>query len=312
MEIGIAVLTNSQDHRLQGDLALSILGDLVAEPGQYRDRLSSLTPRPEVADPNTSFEPPATMAALIAGAGMPPTGDEQIRWNTYAASYRARSWGVIDPSGPAGRFLVDGGVPYLESSETGSVVRHRLVEIEPDLFLADNGETLDLRSAVPTWRNIRLVRVGGPAPWQWAVLAAAAFGAVVWLVGAISRTLRRGRFRSPASLAARTRLWITFGAAVATSTALLILGSVGLVAAMPGLVDSGFLGWLDLPLIQRFAFHVPLAVAIFGAGSVAVAAAGWIGRWWPRAVRLQYAVLAVSVVALVAQLAAWRLIGWGA
>ena len=52
-----------------------------------------------------------------------------------------------------------------------SLVRHRLAEVEPGLFLADNGETLDLRGHVPTWRNLRLVRVsGGPSPWQWAIL----------------------------------------------------------------------------------------------------------------------------------------------
>ena len=48
LQIGIAVLTNSQDHRLQGDLALSVLGDLVEEPGVYRDRLLALPSRPPV------------------------------------------------------------------------------------------------------------------------------------------------------------------------------------------------------------------------------------------------------------------------
>jgi CubicO group peptidase (beta-lactamase class C family) len=313
LQVGIEILTNSQDHQLQGDLALSILGDLVAEPGVYRDRLLSLPSRPPVADPNTSFEPPAGLAALIADAAMPPTGDEGIRWAACASAYRAPSWGVIDPSGPAGRFLVDAGVPYVETSETGSLVRHRLVEIEPRLFLADNGETLDLRGAVSTWRNIRLVRVdGGPAPWQWGVLGSAALGAVLWLVGAAARTIRRLRFRSPSMLPPRTRVWTRIAAALATITAFLMLGSVALVAAMPTLVDSGFLGWLDFPLIQRFALYLPLALAILGAGYVVVAAAGWIGRWWSRAVRLQYAALAVAVVVLVAQLAAWDLIGWGA
>src|SRR4249919_1859377 len=50
-----AILTNSQDHQLQGDLALSILGDLVTEPGVYRDRLIALPPRPPVVDPDLSF-----------------------------------------------------------------------------------------------------------------------------------------------------------------------------------------------------------------------------------------------------------------
>jgi hypothetical protein len=80
---------------------------------------------------------------------------------------------------------------------------------------------------------------------------------------------------------------------------------------MPGLVDSGFLGWLNLPIAERLAFHLPLALAVLGGCTVALGAAGWVGRWWPSAVRQQYAALAVAAVALLVQLASWRLIGWG-
>jgi len=54
-----------------------------------------------------------------------------------------------------------------------------------------------------------------------------------------------------------------------------------------------------------------MAVAVLGASTAALVAAGWIGRWWPRAVRLQYTALAVAAVALGALLAGWHLIGWG-
>ena len=42
---------------------------------------------------------------------------------------------------------MDAGVPYFEADdpETEALVRHRLAEGEPGPFLADNGETLDLR-----------------------------------------------------------------------------------------------------------------------------------------------------------------------
>jgi hypothetical protein len=92
---------------------------------------------------------------------------------------------------------------------------------------------------------------------------------------------------------------------------LLILANAGLVALLPGLVDSGFLGWLDLPLAERLALHLPLILAVVAAGTVALAALGWVGRWWSTAVRLQYAALAIAAMAFVGQLAVWRLIGWG-
>jgi CubicO group peptidase (beta-lactamase class C family) len=311
--IGIAVLTNSQDHLLQVDLALSILGDLVAEPGPYRDRLLALPDRPAVDDPSLSFEPPAVMASLVANAAMDPTGDEAVRWAACSGLYRTPAWGVISSSGPAEQFLIDDGVPYFEADEDGSLVRHRLAEVQPELFLADNGETLDLRGQVPRWGGFRLVRVtGGPMPWQWAILGTVAILAVAWLAAALARTLRRLRPPSASDGGAATaRGWRPIAGAVATLTALLSVGTVALIAWMPGLVDSGFFGWLELPSIWRLALHLPLALAALGACMVVLAGAGWVGRWWSNPVRFQYAVLAGATAVLVVQLAAWRLIGWG-
>lgn len=94
-------------------------------------------------------------------------------------------------------------------------------------------------------------------------------------------------------------------------TALLALANVGLLATTPGLVDSGFLGWLELPLIERLGMHLPLALALAAAGSGVVVAAGVLGRWWSKTVAAQHVALAIGAVALLAQLAAWHLIGWG-
>ncbi|HEX6580006.1 MAG TPA: serine hydrolase domain-containing protein [Actinomycetota bacterium] len=311
--IGIAILTNSEDHQLQGDLALSILADLVTAPGVYQDRLLALPERPSVVDPSLSFEPRAGMAALVASAAMPPTGDETARWSTFIGAYGAPAWGVIDPTTPAARFFVDGGVPYFEADEEGSHVRHRLVEVDPEVFLADNGETLDLAGPVPTWRSIRIVRLsGGPVSWQWAILVMAAVLAVIWLVAAAVRSLGRSRSRSRSRLEPSSpHRWRRIAAAVAGFTALLILANVALLAWMPGLVDSGFLGSLEFPLAERLILHLPLALAGLGVIAVVLAGLAWIGRWWSRAVTLQYAALAVGTIALVAQIGVWRLIGWG-
>ena len=306
--IGIAVLTNSPDHQLQNELSTSILTDLLREPGAYRDRALAFSERAGVEDANVDFAPPAGLAGLVADAAMPARGDEATRWAGYSGLYRTLAWDVLELEGPPARFLVDAGVPYFEGEDRNEVfARHRLAEIEPGLFLADDGETLDLRGPVPTWRNFRLVRVSdGPSPWQWAILAAAALVAVTWLGGALARTIRR----SPASRTATSR-WRGVAATVTGATALVVLAAVALLAWLPGLVDAGFLGWLELPPAERLALHVPLAVAVLGACTAALVAAGWIGRWWPSAVRLQYTALAVAAIALGALLASWDLIGWG-
>ena len=309
--VGIAVLTNSQDHQLQNELAVSILADLFREPGVYRDRVLALPWRPPAEDPNLSFDPPAGIASLVADAAMDATGDEASRWAGYSGRYRAPAWGVLDPTEPPDRFVVEAGVPYFEAEDyTEAFVRHRLVEVERGLFLADNGETLDLRGDVPTWRNFRLVRVsGGPSPWQWTILGAAALLASAWLIGALARVIRRSAGSPSAGQGSAATRRLT--AAVASATALLVLATVAALTWLPGLVDVGFLGWLDLALAERLALHLPLAVVVLGAATVALVALGWIGHWWPGPVRLQYAGLAVAVIALGAQLAGWDLIGWG-
>jgi CubicO group peptidase (beta-lactamase class C family) len=314
--VGIAVLTNSSDHQLQNELALAILADLLREPGVYRDRLLALPSRAPADDPDGLFGPPAGMANLIADAAMVATGDEPTRWAGYSGGYRRRVWGYLDPSGAPDRFVVDAGVPYFEAEdpETESLVRHRLAEVEPGLFLAENGETLDLRGPVPTWRNLRLVRVsGGPTQWQWAILGSTALLAFSWLVAALARTFRRSAHSrsSSAGQRAASRRWRRVTAAVAGATALLMLTTVALLAWIPGLVDTGFQSWLDFSLAERLALHLPLAVVVLGASTAALVAWGWVGRWWSRAVRLQYAALAVSAVALGVLLAGWHLIGWG-
>ena len=313
--IGIAVLTNSQDHQLQNELATSILADLLREPGVYRDRLLALPWRAPVEDPNVSFAPPAGLASLVADAAMPARGDEATRWAGYSGLYRTLAWDVLELDGPPARFLVDAGVPYFEGEDRNeSFARHRLAEIEPGLFLADDGETLDLRGPVPTWRNFRLVRVSdGPSPWQWAILGAAVLVALAWLVAALARTVRRSAGSRSLSAGQRTatRRWRRVTAALASATALLMLATVALLVWIPGLVDAGFLGWLELPPAERLALHLPLAVVVLGAPTVALVASGWSGHWWSSAVRLQYAALAVTAVALGALLAGWHLIGWG-
>jgi hypothetical protein len=225
------------------------------------------------------------------------------------------AWGVISPIGEPERFVVDAGVPYFVGHDQDDTSgRHRLTEIESGVFLADNGEALDFRGAVPTWRNFELVRVSGrPAAWQWALLGGPAMVAAWWLVSAVVSAIRRRR-RSPEHAGqpiARDRRWRLLVGGMAALTAALVLGTIATLAAIPGLVDSGFLGWLEFPLGLRLLLHVPLALTVAAGCLVVLTALGWTRRWWGLAGALRYVGLAAATVALVVQLAAWHLIGWG-
>ena len=315
LQIGIAILTNSQDHQLRGDLALSILGDL-ARSRAYTATGCSHCPRDrQWLTRNTSFQPPPEMASLVADAAMEPTVDQASRWAAYSGSYRVRAWNLVSPVGAPDRFVVNGGIAYYDAHErdSGPTVRHHLSEVQPGLFLADNGQMLDMRTQDTTRANLRIVRViGGPAAWQWVILGAIAFIAAAWLVTAAARSVRRRRRSQAATIPKQptTQSPPRIAGTIATVTAVTALAAVALLVAAPTLVDSGFLGWLELPVAVRLDSHLPLALAVLAGCTVTLAVWG-SARPWPSSVRLQYWTLALATVVLVAQLAAWRLIGWG-
>jgi CubicO group peptidase (beta-lactamase class C family) len=319
--IGVAVLTNAGDHHLQGALAISILRAFVDAPGSvFGERLATLPSQSEFADEAGAFDPPADLPDRIAAVAMPVSQGQADRWAGYVGGYRVPTWGFVDPSVAPDRFLVDDGVAFFETSETGARERHRLTELQPGLFLADNGEVLDLRSTPITWRNLEVVPAqGGPSASQAALLAGILVVALGGLLASAVGAVRARRRHARAEGALRGgRAWLTSraGLVVATAllailTAILVVASVALVAALPGLVDSGFVGWLGLPLALRLAVHLPIATAVVGALLCLVVLGAWVRRAWPPGARAGMTALALSTVALVAQLAAWRLIGWG-
>jgi CubicO group peptidase (beta-lactamase class C family) len=310
LQLGIAVLTNSSDHTLQDELPASILADLVHQPQSiYANRVLNFPYQDWPAAPLASYQLPRNLPGLVRAAGTQPAEEASERWRTYAGGYRVRQWEVVDPMTPSARFYVEKEVPFFETGEWLTAGRHPLTELSPGIFLSDSGEALDLAGPVPTWRNIELVRASGPAMWQWVALALAGIVALGWLAAAATRAvlrLRTGQKAASGHPAARR-----LAAALAALMALLVLAVIALIAAFPGLVDSGFVGWLDLPLASRLALHLPLAVAVLAAALVGLGTIGWIRGWWDRSFIRQYSALFLAAVFLTAQVVGWNLVGWG-
>lgn len=315
LQLGIAVLTNSHDHDLQGALALGILHDLVTRPdSRYHDRMLGLPTQSDVVEPDSHYVAPTDLADRIAAVALPTSSQQSARWDGYPELYRTGQPGAMNPADPPSRFHVESGVPYFDASEDGTPVRHRLTEFQPGLFLAENGETLDLRGP-SRWRGLDLNPVtNGPVAGQWLLLAVVVVMAAGWLVAGIAASLhrRRGVGRSsPLEASPRGRTGRRLTSAVAVGGALAALVTVGVIRAVPGLVDVGFLGWMAFPLPERLAFHLPLVVALLAIGLAALLIAGAIRRWWTKWIRPRDAVLAVALTILAAQLASWHLIAWG-
>lgn len=322
LQLGIAILTNSSTFDAdQYPLGLSILRDLVGQAcGPYQARMAALPYQGPIIEGDSQYQPPAQMSEDIAAVAMPASADQAARWAGYEGAYRIATWGVISPTDPPDRFFVDSGVPYLDSDEDGSIVRLRLTEFQPGLFIAGNGEVLDFRGPQPTWRNLDLIRVtDGPLPWQWVLLGLVALAAIVWFVGGLVTAVwrRRRRAAEPESQTAESRprrphrRWSLLASAVASLAAILALVTIALIVAIPGWVDVGFIGWLDVPMALKLVLHLPLALTILACCLVALAIVSWRQGWWSRASWLRYGALTVAAWLLVGQLALWHLIGWG-
>ncbi|HEU4421805.1 MAG TPA: hypothetical protein VFR67_04595, partial [Pilimelia sp.] len=316
LQLGIAVLTNSDDHDLKGALALEILRDLVTDvDSRYHDRMLGLPTQSDVVEPDSGFVAPPNLADRIAALAIPASSQQSARWAGYPEWYRTGQPGAMNPASPPSRFHVESGAAYFDAAEDGTPVRHRLTEFAPGLFLADNGETLDLRGPSRRWRGVDLNPVtNGPLGWQWALLAVVVVVAAGWLVaGSVASARRRRRVgrSSPLGPPPGGRTGRRLTTAVATVGALAALVTVAVIRAMPGLVDVGFLGWMAVPLPVRLAFHLPLAVAVLAAGLAALLAAGALRHWWTPRIRPRDAALAIALTALAAQLASWHLVAWG-
>jgi CubicO group peptidase (beta-lactamase class C family) len=98
---------------------------------------------------------PAYFEASIGDAGLnyndgphDPPGPERKAWDKYLGDYTIQIWGK-----PAQQVRIHrkNGYLYLDDFRL-------IVEIEPGLFFASDGEAVDFRHTPATWRNIRLLR----------------------------------------------------------------------------------------------------------------------------------------------------------
>jgi hypothetical protein len=250
LHLGVVVLTNSADDQdLEDTVVLGLLEDLVTEPGSiYHDRFLALPAQVDVPEPDVHFFPPPDLAASIKALALPPSRQQSKRWAAYPEYYRSGRPGAMNPAQPASRFYVESGMPYFDAGEDWTLVRHSLTEFSPGLFLAENGETLDLRAGSQYWRGMHLHPVtNGPLGWQWALLAVVMTAAAGWLIAGYAGWWRRrhgpGRpstVKTPASGRFGRRLTAT----VATVGAVIALVSVAAIRVLPALVDVGFLGGL--------------------------------------------------------------------
>jgi CubicO group peptidase (beta-lactamase class C family) len=307
LQLGIAVMFNSADHDLQGNLALEILDDLAHER-PYLDRLRELPAHARVREDWGDWLPPPSLAADIHAQAI---GPDPARWQPFLGKYQTVDLGALDITGPTSRLYEDGGRLYLDGSDTDDET-YLLHEIEPGLFFTETAEVVDLRTEPPTFRNLELTRVGsGPAP---VALALLVLCGLVMAAEVIPTPLRRlgaahtngSAERGEPSLGRALRLAVT-GATVATGVA--GLASIALVAVLPRIIYSGYIGWGDLPTVLEVWVRAPALLLVATVALAALVGWNWRRGWRADGQHWTRGALIAAAIAVVVMLVSWQMIG---
>jgi hypothetical protein len=157
LKLGIVILTNSADHKLQGVLDAQILDDLITDPNTIfhtRDiQLSGSNPAPweTVAGTDSPPAPTADVPALIRQLALTPTTQDKLRWGQYVGSYHVSVWGQASITL---QLYEHNNRLYANVQGTS----YALTEVRPGVFFLDNGEAIDLRGPIPTFAGVRFTR----------------------------------------------------------------------------------------------------------------------------------------------------------
>ncbi len=154
--IGCVVLTNSVNHGDQHvKIANKILEELITKPVVAKDASGRIPPGDQLIGKN------AKLPVLAEDGPIHTPTPYKPQWGRYTGTYRYISRGyklglpiriffALGYCHPAIKLTVVKKDGYL------CIGDEKLEEYQPGLFVTPSGEMLDLRSSVPTWRNIKM------------------------------------------------------------------------------------------------------------------------------------------------------------
>ena len=286
--LGAVVLTNSTDHDLQWTLVREVLASFLDDPTTVYHRRAAASPpappRPEPPDRDAALL--RVVGEALAARTLPRPERRAAEREALAGDYRVAAFGR------------GAGVVRVRVGEDGELTLdgRRLVEVEPAVFVAPDGDVLDGRPQHPTWRNARLRRIVLPA-WQQALLGASLL-LFPGLLLVRPLALRRAKPTGPLR-AASVLLWVAAGVAVALLAALnrfpFFLG--GLPRWHPALGPD-----------VKALLLLPGAVAVLSAVAAALQASAWARGQGTAAARWFLAAVISGAALFLLLLRTWRIL----
>jgi hypothetical protein len=280
LKIGIAWLSNSQEneHDLFGWLSHAILNDVIdTMPEVYAARARENPALIPAVPHSPTMLVEADFYDLIRQAAIEPDELRQQRWKEYAGTYGFKKWGqtIFTVRVQASDNLVFNGYP--------------VVEVEPGLFIAFDGEAIDFRGTIPTVSNIKLEKDNGTLQVQSFLLRLSGFFFVLALLWNGAFFARRIFPRNKEQEVDLTRLnWLDKSTRIViTLGSLLGLGTIPQLFKFPVLLFSGTpIPQGGLPIDMRLGFGLIYIVVILSLVSAIGLASSWMNGLGTRSNRI--------------------------
>jgi CubicO group peptidase (beta-lactamase class C family) len=298
--IGGVVLADSAGGSIAFDVLFKVLNGAIDDPRMpFHKSLAALPPD----DPETRIpqgDPAAQLSrdnsARLSRLRMPVTPESAAALRAFVGDYKYRVWG-----------RAMGSIKIRLSGDALALDGQTLYPVAAGLFFTPDGEALDFRGPVPTWRNIELARIGIP-PWQWILICCGLLAFSSSLVAA-----------GPIAIARRARGWEAAGCKPLSWTAFTGAGIVALLIGLlafalcqyPFLIGDGTPAWTPgIPFAQGAVILAPYLLLLFSCVMAGCAVASWRGRYWSTPGRTGYTIMAAGAVLAAVMVVIWGLIAF--
>jgi len=186
LELGLVWLTNSSDHDLQSYFSNEIFNEVIVSGlATYKQRVyeNPVTSTKTFGADDVKPLSGSQLEDAIRNLSLQTTPESLNRWKAYSGPYFSTSFGRKNDF-----WLIRQKENSLEIN--GQI----LFEVQPGLFFTAEGEALDMRGEIPTFRSIELekVKLPGLVLGFWILCAVSLIATIGWvLVSAIQRMVNR-------------------------------------------------------------------------------------------------------------------------
>jgi CubicO group peptidase (beta-lactamase class C family) len=282
-DFGVVTLSNTDDHNLQNDLAFEISDQIL----DYLKKARGVSNEPEL-----SGLPPQTSIQTIPSG----SGPNKPEWKKYTGMYRIRSFNQ-----PVWKGIIKIKNGYLYYND------QPLEEFLPGLFFDPDGEAIDMRGEVPTYRNIILEKIEIPVWVRISNLIVMTISLSFILGWPVIYILNRNRFLNPAK---DENNWPLMNTLIGYLISLLILAYLYLLFyEIPFALYETYPWYYRYPIYVKIVLVLPFITLLIGVYLLITSIKTWKFRIGHKIQRIFYVTLTGGTMLFILLLGHWKQFG---